>query len=307
MFLGEHLTDIITSIARGIRPGLKKTQALNTGVNVLPNLRKDNNDRNRTSPLAFTGNKFEFRMLGSSQNIAFINVVLTTGLTNVFARFADRLEGCEDLETEVAHIVADTIQNHERIIFNGNNYAREWVEEAKRRGLPNLPSSLDVVDTLCEQKNIELFARHGVLSEAECRARYDVFLENFVKVVNIEAETMLHMVRRQVVPAVISHIGEVARSLLALESAGLQNPAARDHLETLNKYAQTLHQRCDILRDACHMQENVPSELRKRANYFQEVVRLRMCELRESCDALEAIVGDDKWPMPTYTDLLHRV
>jgi len=307
MFLGEHLTDIITSIAQGIRPSLHKAQSLNTGVNVLPNLRKDSNDRNRTSPLSFTGNKFEFRMLGSSQNIAFTNVVLTTGLAGVFSRFADRLEGCKDLETEVANIVADTIQNHERIIFNGNNYAQEWMEEAQRRGLPNLRGSLNIVDAMCEQKNIDLFARHGVFTEAECRARYDVFLESFVKVVTIEAETMLQMVRRQVIPAVISYIGEVAGSLLALEATGLENPATRNHLETLNNYAQALHERCDALNDACHAQENLPNGLRQRANYFQETVRLRMSELRESCDALEVIVDDDKWPMPTYTDLLHRV
>jgi len=307
MFLGEHLTDIITSIARGIRPSLRPLSPLNTGAHVLPNLLKDNNDRNRTSPLSFTGNKFEFRMLGASQPIAFINVVLTTGLADVFFRFADRLENCADLEMEVAHIVADTIQNHERIIFNGNNYAREWVEEAVRRGLPNLTNSLEAMDTLCAKKNLDLFTRWGVLSETECLARYDIFLESFIKIISVEAETMLHMAQRQIYPAVVDYLGEVAGSLSALETAGLNNSHLRGYLEKLNVQTQTLGERCEALRAACHTQQNIPSGLRERASYFQGEVRLRMAQLRESCDNLETMVDDGKWPMPTYADLLHRI
>ena len=306
MFLGEHLTDIITSIARGIRPSLRPASALNTGVDVLPNLRKDSNDRNRTSPLSFTGNKFEFRMLGSSQPIAFINVVLTAGLADVFARFADRLENCEDLETEVAQIVADTIQNHERIIFNGNNYAREWVEEAARRGLPNLSNTVEAMDVLCAEKNIALFARQGIFSETECRARYEIFLENFINVVSVEAETMLHMVQRQVYPAAISYLGEVAGSLAALKATGVENPALAEHLSILNERTQMISERCEALRLACNPQ-SFPAQPRERAGYFQDVVRRRMAELRACCDALEAVVSADKWPMPTYTALLHGV
>jgi len=307
MFLGEHLTDIITSIARGVRPSLRPVSQLNTGAHVLPSLLKDNNDRNRTSPLSFTGNKFEFRMLGASQPVAFINVVLTTGLADVFSRFAGRLENCADIEMEVAHIVADTIQNHERIIFNGNNYAREWVEEASRRGLPNLSSSLEAMHTLCEKKNIDLFARWGVLSETECLARYDIFLESFIKIISVEAETMLHMAQRQIYPAAVDYLGEVAGSLNALEVAGFSNSYLRGYLESLNANAQILRERCEALRLACHAQQNIPSGLRERAGYFQGEVRLRMAQLRESCDKLETIMDDGKWPMPTYADLLHRI
>jgi len=308
MFLGEELTHIITSIAQGIRPNSGPASALNTGVDVLPSLLKDSNDRNRTSPLSFTGNKFEFRMLGSSQPIAFINVVLTTGLADIFSRFANKLESCDDLDTAVAHIVADTIQNHERIIFNGNNYTQEWLQEAEKRGLPNLTGCLDAIDSLCDKKNIALFDRQGVLSESECRARYEIFLESFIKVVSVEAETMLHMVQRQIYPAVVAYLGEVAESLNALEAAGMRNPSLHGYLEVLNEGVQELAGYCTDLRIACQTQQGCcPNQLRERASYFQNVVCRRMTELRECCDRLETIIGADKWPMPTYADLLHRI
>ncbi|MCL2580243.1 MAG: glutamine synthetase III [Oscillospiraceae bacterium] len=306
MFLGEHLTEIITSIARGIRPSLRPALALDTGVDVLPNLRKDSNDRNRTSPLSFTGDKFEFRMLGSSQLIAFINVVLTTGLADVFARFAQRLENCGDLENEVAQIVADTVQNHERIIFNGNNYTREWVEEAARRGLPNLPSTAQAIDALISEKNMTLFARQGVFSETECRARHEILLENFVKVVNVEAETLLYMVERQIYPAGVAYLGEVAGSLNAVQAAGIKNPALTEHLANLNNQTQAVSTRCEALRLAANPQ-NFPEDLRDRSDYCQNTVRKKMTELREACDVLETMVSAERWPIPTYADLLHDV
>ncbi len=305
IFLGAEYTDMLTSIAKGIRPSLRDPAALNTDVAILPRLEKDNSDRNRTSPFAYTGNKFEFRMLGSSQSIAFVNTILSAALTDVFARFAQRLEGCDDLETEVAHIVADTIQNHGRILFNGNNYSREWAEEAARRGLPILNTTVEALDALQNPKNVDLFCRTGVLSETECHARHEIFMENYVKVVRVEAETMLYMAQRQILPACVKYMGLLSDSLNALEKAGVENQTLRQRLVALSRQVELLVQRCDHLLESCHGSRN--KDLRQRAGFMQEEVRSRMALLRESCDTLESMVGAEYWPMPTYTDLLHRI
>lgn len=306
IFLGEEYTGMLTSIAKGIRPSLRRQDELNIGVDILPHLHKDNADRNRTSPFAFTGNKFEFRMLGSSQSISFINVVLTAALSDIFSAFADRLERCDDLEVEVAHIVADTIQNHGRILYDGNNYSDEWVAEAKRRGLPVVDNSLDALDALIQPKNMELFQRTGVLGEAECRARYDISLDSFVKVVGVEAETILQMAQRQVIPACMSYLGRAAESLNQLEAAGLENKSLREHVTTLSEEVDLLFQRCRELQSACQSGRQWDSP-REEAAHIQTVVREQMARLRESCDRLETMVGAEDWPMPTYTDLLYRV
>jgi glutamine synthetase len=304
IFLGTEYTDMLTSIAKGIRPSLRDPAALNTDVAILPRLEKDNSDRNRTSPFAYTGNKFEFRMLGSSQSIAFINTVLSAALADVFSRFAQRLEECSDLETEVAHIVADTIQNHGRILFNGNNYSQEWVEEATRRGLPIL-NTVEALDALQNPKNIQLFCRTGVLSETECHARHEIFLENYVKVVGVEAETMLYMAQQQILPACVRYMKLLSDSLNSLEQAGVKNETLKQRLTALSEQVELLVQRCDDLLAACHKDRK--ADLRKRAGAMQTEVRARMEQLRESCDTLETMVGAEYWPMPTYTDLLHRI
>jgi len=304
VYLGERLTGMLHSITKGISPILGRTQDINADVTVLPNLKKDDSDRNRTSPFAFTGNKFEFRMLGSSQSIAFVNVILTTALADAFSRLADRLEGCGDLEQEVAHIISDTIRAHGRILYNGDNYTEEWLEEAKRRGLPVLRSSLDTMDCLLEEKNRALFERWGVLGESECRARHEIQLENFVKVVSIEARTVLQMAQRQIFPAAVSYTGEVARSCGALDTMGVRNKAAKEHLLSVNELTDRLGGAIEALRHSCERQTG---DLRSHAKHIQEVVRPRMTELREVCDRLEALMPQEQWPMPTYTDLLHRV
>ncbi len=305
MFLGEDLTSILTSIAQGISPSARKQQNLHTQVDILPNLSKDDADRNRTSPFAFTGNKFEFRVLGSSQSIAFINMVLTTALADVFSRFADRLENCADLDMEIAHIIADTMKLHGRIIFNGNNYAPEWVEEAKRRGLPILSSTVDAIDSMIAPKNMELFARHGVLTETECHARYEISLENAVKVVAIESETMLHMLRRQIYPAVVTYVGTVASAMHEMEAIGVRSKSAKEHLLKLTQLMDQIAEAGNTLENCCQEAKTIP--LVQRARYVQDKMRPCMTALREACDALEAVMPADIWPMPTYTDLLYRV
>lgn len=306
VFLGNQLTSILTSIAKGVSPEVRKMAKMNADVDILPSFRKDDSDRNRTSPFAFTGNKFEFRMLGSSQSIAFCNTVLNTAMADVFARFADRLEACEDVEQETAHIIADTIRDHNRIIFNGNNYADEWVEEAKRRGLPILNSSLEAFDCLLEEKNIDLFTRNGVLGEAECRSRYEIMVENYVKVSSIEAETMLQMVKRQIFPAVSAYLGKVAENLHSLEVAGGENRSLRAHMHTLSDLLDTAWALCEELHTAFY--ESAPAgTMRERAAQIEHDIRPRMAQLREVCDRMEEISDAEAWPMPTYTDLLHRV
>ena len=305
MYLGEQLTEILASIAKGIIPIIGRSKDINTDIAILPNLKKDDSDRNRTSPFAFTGNKFEFRMLGSSQTIAFANVVLTTAITDVFARFADRLEGCDDIEKEVAHIIADTMQGHSRILFGGNNYSDEWVAEAKNRGLPILQTSLDAMDAMVAQKNVALFKRWGVLDESECNARYEILLENFIKVVTIEAQTMLHMARRQIFPATAAYAGQVASDLGALDAVGVRNQAVKKHLVALHELLEQLDSEVEALQQSCR--EEAPGGLQTQARYIQDVMRKRMEGLRAVCDKLEAIMPEELWPMPTYTDLLHRV
>jgi len=306
VFLGDALSGMLASIAKGIMPILGVNGDVNTDVDILPNLQKDDSDRNRTSPFAFTGNKFEFRMPGSSQSIAFANVVLTTAVTDAFSRFADRLERCEDLDTEVAHIISDTMREHSRVLYNGNSYSKEWVEEAKRRGLPILLSTLDALDCMTAKKNVELFSRWGVLDEVECRARHEIMLETFVKSVTVQAQTLLHMSKRQVFPAAAAYVAQVADEQGALERVGARNKALKAHLAQVNELLDQIGEATEALRVCC---QDPPAHrhLRVQAQYVQDVLRPAMENLRTACDEMEAVMPEDKWPMPTYTDLLHRI
>ncbi len=306
VYLGAQLTELLHSIARGIRPSLRPPVDLHADLSVLPSLKQDTADRNRTAPFAFTGNKFEFRMPGSSQSIAFVNVILTTALADVFARIADRLEGCADIEHEVAQIVADTVQHHGRILYNGNCYSEEWQREAARRGLPCLRTTPEALEALRDPKNIALFGRTGVLRESELSARYEISLENFVKTVSVEAHTLLQMVRRQVYPACVRYLGRVSADLAAVEAAALPHAGLRGHAQALAAGTELLARRCDALGAACDTPPSFATP-REHAAYVQDTVRARMAELRQSCDALEQMTDSEYWPMPTYVDLLYRV
>jgi glutamine synthetase len=306
IFLGEQLTAILNSIASGISPDVQRQTEINADVDVLPNFRKDDSDRNRTSPFAFTGNKFEFRMLGSSQSIALCNTVLNTAIADVFGRFADRLEAASSVEEETARLIAETIRDHGRVIFNGNNYTAEWLEEAKRRGLPVLTSSLDAFDSIIDPKNVAMLSRSGVLSETECHARHEILLENFVKVLSIEAETMLQMTSRQIFPAAGRYLGELAGSLRSLLAVGGESKAMEAEVAQLSELLDLAWTRHHELAAAFHaMDVNLP--LRQRAAYVEAEIRPRMAALRVACDNMEDVCDETLWPMPTYTDLLHRV
>ena len=307
IFLGENLTQMLQNIAQGIGDSSMQIHNIDTGVATLPHLAKDDSDRNRTSPFAFTGSKFEFRMLGSSQSIGLCNAVLNTAVADAFSRFADRLEACpaERLEEEIAGIVFDTLKNHGRIIFNGNNYSNEWHAEAVRRGLPVLGNSPDAIDTMCLEKNVALFERHGIFTEKECHARREIMQEYFCKVLLIEAGTLLQMVRRQVFPAGLSYLQDVSQGVHALAPKHSGHAFA----QRLSACVDAVYVACDKLDAVCENVQNsacggsaadMPYRVR------DELIPA-MAALRDCCDALEVIMPSDRWPMPTYTDLLYRV
>ncbi|MBQ8917449.1 MAG: glutamine synthetase III [Oscillospiraceae bacterium] len=307
VFLGDALTGTLKGVAAGALAHAPNRSTLDTGVSVLPELVKDDSDRNRTSPVAFTGNKFEFRMLGSSQSISLCNVVLNTAVADALQSFTARLEKADDRKAEVHAIVADTMENHGRIIFNGNNYSAEWQEEAKRRGLPILENSVEAYKAMVKPENIELFQRHKVLSAEECTARYEIMVEHYAKVMAIEAKTLLEMVRRQVQPAVIAYAGKIADACNAMaKAAGVSSAAAQDHLRTLMEMIDCIAAGLESLDRAVQGAEELNCETRRAEAYCYEV-RAAMENLRRCCDAAERVVDCCDWPMPTYTDLLHRI
>lgn len=306
IFLGDQLTEILTTIAHGDTPDAHATQTLKTGVATLPNLPMDDSDRNRTSPFAFTGNKFEFRMVGSSQSIAMSNVVLNTSVADVLSEFADRLEKASDFDLEVKNIISETMDKYSDIIFNGNNYSDEWINEAKRRGLPILNSSIDAFNTLNDPKNIELFSRRGVFSAVECRSRYDIMMENYVKVLTIEAQTMLEMANRQLLPAIVKYTGELANSYNNLKTAGIEQPSVMSKLKELSNLVELISADMESLTFALTTASNI-SDTAEHAQYLLGHIVPDMKALRAHTDAAEIKIDRALWPVPTYTDLLHRM
>ena len=306
VFLGEALTRTLFSFADGGGCPEEHRQLLKTGVDALPELVKDDSDRNRTSPFAFTGNKFEFRMPGASQSIALTNVVLNTALADVFSGFSDRLERAADRDAEICALISEVMQKHGRIIYNGNNYSEAWVQEARRRGLPIIPSTVEAFDCLVAPKNIALFARHGVFTEAECISRHEILLENYVKVVGIEAATLIEMVRRQVYPAVVRYTGEIAETVNRMRTAGAAAVSTVRLLDTLTALVDQIDSELGALRDAYARSQSI-EDVHAHAEFMRSDIRLCMESLRAACDAAETIMDGSCWPMPTYTDLLLRV
>ncbi len=306
IFLGDQLTGILTSIAHGDTPDTPATQTLQMGVATLPNLPQDDSDRNRTSPFAFTGNKFEFRMVGSSQSIAMANVVLNTAVAEVLSRFADRLEKAQNFDAEVRTIIRQTMEEHSDIIFNGNNYSQDWLSLAQRRGLPVLRSSIEAFDTLNAPKNIELFSKHRVFSAVECRSRYEILMENYSKVLSIEANTMLEMANRLLLPAVMRYAGDLAASYNQLKTAGMPSGSMQARLTELSGLIENIFADIQSLQfsmdTACSL-----GDIPQQAQYLVEHVRPDMDALRAHMDAAEVKVDRSYWPIPTYTDLLHRM
>lgn len=308
MFLGEDLDAILKSIREGKPHDRKAKQVIKLGVDALPNFPKDETDRNRTSPFAFTGNKFEFRSLGSSISISFPNVILNTIVAEEFSQFSDILEKSADFTKDLNELIRKTLNEHSRIIFNGNGYSQEWVEEAECRGLLNLKTTSDAMPHYLAQKNIDMFERHGVFSETEIRSRYDVQMEEYVKVLHIEARTMIGMTRKQILPGVFKYVRDIAASIREVQGIGCDTQC-RAQIDTLQK-AQDLIDR--IHREVGALEQIVADtfgsdDITSTANYYTTWVIPAMNSLREAVDSLESMVGYEYWPYPSYGALMFNV
>ena len=306
IFLGDQLWSVLEHIAHGDTVSETPSCLLETGVATLPRLPKDGSDRNRTSPFAFTGNKFEFRMVGSSAPVAVSSCILNTIVADALREFADRLENCSDFDAEIQRIVKDTVEKHGRIVFNGNNYTDEWVDEAARRGLPNLNNTVDAIRATIAGKNLALMERHGVMSRTECESRYEIMLENYCKVVNIEGAAMAEMVRRQILPAATEFAGKMAASYDRLASIGIKNDSVFRLTARLSDLITAVDASTGKLEKALARCESAQTLL-ENAEMHRDEVRAVMADLRRDTDAMERLVSAGDWPMPTYTDLLYRV
>lgn len=305
MFLGDDLSAVLDSLKHGSDDYKAAAGFLETGVVSLPNLRRDSTDRNRTSPFAFTGNKFEFRMPGSSQSVAGINIVINTIVADVLADFADALEATDDPMSKIDELIKDTIINHDRIIFNGNGYSEEWIEEAKKRGLPILPTTVDALPAFISEKSKALFTRHGVFSTVELESRYEILLAEYIKTVNIEALTTLEMAKQEILPACISYTDSIVSSVAMKSGIGITAPNEKALAEKLSAGCERLLAAVNLMDDAMG---NIPdSDSLSVAAYYRDTIIPAMNDVRDAADAMETIVAKDYWPFPTYTDLLYRI
>ncbi len=310
MFLGDELTAILDSIVEDSAYDAREQELMRIGVHTLPKFPKDNTDRNRTSPFAFTGNKFEFRMLGSSASVATANIVLNTAVAESLRVFADELEGADDFETALHSLIRREISEHSRIIFNGNGYSEEWEAEAAHRGLLNLPSTPDCLPYYLEDKSIELFTSHKVLSEAEIRSRHEILTENYTKVIHIEALTMIDMVYKDILPAVSGYTAELAENI-AVKSACFSAEKSgcvyeRAVGEELGALTDSLYCAAEELESLIKKSQEI-GDVSERAMFCKERVIASMEKLRGIADALEVKVSAEWWPYPSYGDMLFSV
>ena len=308
MFLGDELTDIITAIENGKNYIDKGKSEMEIGVRVLPKFFKDTTDRNRTSPFAFTGNKFEFRMLGSTFSIAGPNIVLNTIVAEELRQFADTLEKSTNFDEDLNTLIKNTIRDHKRIIFNGNNYSDDWIEEAEKRGLLNLKTTPDALPYFIHSKNIELFTKHHVFSESELYSRYEILMENYCKTIHIEALTMIDMVKKYIIPSVLSYQGEIAEIANSKKQLipTLQCELEEKLLHDLSRLGNYLYAKLDTLETSVLNAKN-HSDLLESAKYYRESIFINMQHLRGVVDELETLIGKDHWPLPTYGELLFSV
>ncbi|MEI8352224.1 MAG: glutamine synthetase III [bacterium] len=303
IFLGEQLADIFQQIKKGGASRSKQGGRLELGVTTLPAIPKDTTDRNRTSPFAFTGNKFEFRMPGSSQSLAGPNFVLNTIVAETLSEIAGELEGARNLNAKVQSLLQKYAVEHEAVIFNGDNYSEAWVAEAARRGLPNIRNCVDGLNAMTDKANAAVLSKHGTLPKPEIHARHEILLEHYVKTINIEAKTMLSMARREILPAVISFATSLAGSVNAVEAAGLEATAQARLLQRVNDAATDLSEAIESLADATDKAAGEGILARKAAAYRDSVIAA-MVALRKVSDGIEPVIGAEYWPLPTYADML---
>ena len=308
MFLGDDLAELLYYVENGMHHDGAKKIKMKLGADIIPLFGKDNTDRNRTSPFAFTGNKFEFRMLGSASSISDTNVMLNTMVADVFSEFADRLEKADDFDNELHSIIKDTISKHKRIIFNGDGYSDEWKAEAEKRGLLNLESTVDALPLLKTEKNIAMFEKHGVLSRAEINSRVDIVLENYSKILHIEALTLIEMMNREVIPAISEYTNRLCTGLINKRSLGIKfdDLADTEIIARLSAAGTEIYKLTGDLKMAVMSAEKIPDMLERATKYHDEVLRL-MNDIRKYSDSAEAVVSKDCWPYPNYGELLFSI
>ena len=307
MFLGTELTDVLKAIENDEPYGGKEKEILKIGVHTLPKFPKDTTDRNRTSPFAFTGNKFEFRMLGSSSSVSCTNVVLNTAVAEELKQFADELEGAANFEEALHELIKKTVTDHKRIIFNGNGYDDAWIAEAEKRGLLNLRSTPECLPYSLHEKNMKLFISHKVYSETEMRARYEILSENYCKIINIEALTMIDMAKKDILPAVSKYSHELSDTVIAKAACGdIESGYEKELLAKVSKLNTAAYKKTEKLEQAVLKAKEI-SETQELSMYYKDAVFAAMSELRITVDELETMVPADMWPYPSYGDMLFSV
>ena len=306
VFMGDELTEILEKISKGQKISAKGAQFLKVGVDTLPVIPKDNTDRNRTSPFAFTGNKFEFRTVGSAQSISGPNVALNTIAAEALDEIATRLEKAKDKNAEAAAIVKETYKKHSRVIFNGNNYSEEWVVEAQKRGLQNVRNSVDALKAFISNKALALFEKYGVLSRKELHSRYDIYVDHYAKQINIEALTAIDMFKKQFLPAGIEYATFLADSVSSFQSAGVGASAQQALLKDMADVLASSYKKAAKLESATVKAQGIENTVKK-AEYYRDEVVTAMQAVRTDVDRMEALVPKDMWPVPGYADLLFKL
>ena len=308
MFLGEELTDILEAIEKDKKYSPRSVSPIEIGVDVLPHFPKDTTDRNRTSPFAFTGNKFEFRMLGSSASISGTNIILNTIVAEELSKFADILENCEDFTASLNELIKTTIKEHKRIIYNGNNYSEEWVAIAKKRGLLNLKSTVECLPYFTDQKNIDLFTNLGIFSKDEIFARQEILYENYSKVIHIEALTMIDMVKKEIIPAIIKYSNDLSKSIYYKKDLGIDISSSLEKsvLTKISSLSSSLMNKITALEEAVLNTKDMSTPY-ETANYYHNFVFLAMQTLRGNVDELETLISKEYWPYPSYGQMLFSI
>ncbi len=307
IFLGEQLEDVVNQlIETGFATTVKEGGRLLTGVKTLPDFQKDATDRNRTSPFAFTGNKFEFRMVGSADSIASPNTTLNAIVAEAFCEAADRLEKEEDKEIAIHDLIKEYMTKHQRIIFNGNGYADEWVEEAKRRGLPNIKSMIEAADTLTTDKAVRLFEKFGIFTKVELESREEIIYETYAKTINIEALTMIDMAGKQIIPAVVKYTRMLADTVNAVKTAGVDASMQTELLRSVGEKLASMQASYMELKKV-EEQASSMENAKEQAFFYKDTVKKVMEELRVPADELEMIVDKEMWPIPTYGELMFEI
>jgi len=308
IFLGDELTSILESIENGSVYDPRARTEMMIGVDILPSFPKDSTDRNRTSPFAFTGNKFEFRMLGSAFSIAGPNIILNAIVAEELSQFAEKLESAEDFTTALNALIKKTITEHKRIVFNGNNYSEEWVKEAAKRGLLNLKTTVDALPYFVSEKNIKLFTKHMIFTEQEIHSRFDIQMESYCKTINIEALTMLDMVKKDIIPAVSSYLKDLSETAISKKavSSDISCELEKGIISHLSTLSGILYKKTGKLEEGL-MGVKYQDTLMAQGGYYKDAIVPAMEELREVSDDIEALVGEKYWPYPTYGKLLFSV